>query len=206
MPNDLPPWRAVYYHYRKVARLGLWQELNDALREKLRHRAGRKTSPSAAILDSQSVKTTAVGGQRGFDAAKHVKGRKRHGLVDTLGLLLAVVVHRADIDERRGAGFVLVRLAKKRVCFLRLAVIFADGGYGGEFETLVKITFGWLLHIVRKPFGLKTFVPFPKRWIVERTFGWLSSHRRLSVDYERNVKSSEAMIHLAMIRVMIGRF
>lgn len=205
MPNDLPAWKSVYYYYTKFRKAGIWQELNDALREKVREKKGRKVSPSTAILDSQSVKTTLVGGQRGFDAAKHIKGRKRHILVDTLGLLVAVVVHRADIDERRGASFVLKRLFKHKKLFPRLSVIFADGGYSGEFEAFVRKSFQWLLQIVRKPLGVKTFQVLPKRWIVERTFSWLTAHRRLSVDYERSVKSSEAMIYIAMIRLMLKK-
>jgi putative transposase len=136
------------------------------------------------------------------------KGRKASpsaAIIDTLGLLLAVVVHRADMDERRGAGFVLARLDKLRVNFPRLRVIFADAGYSGEFERKVKKTYRWLLEIIRRPFGVKMFVLLPKRWIVERTFAWLTNQRRLSVDYERSVKVSEAMIQLAMIRIMIRR-
>ncbi|GAB3642635.1 transposase [Spirosoma arcticum] len=116
-----------------------------------------------------------------------------------------VVVHRADIDERRGAGFVLARLHKARVNFPRLNVIFADGGYSGEFETQVKKVYSWLLEIIRKPFGIKMFVLLPNRWIVERTFAWLTNQRRLSVDYERSVKVSEAMIQLVMVCIMIRR-
>jgi transposase len=172
----------------------------------VREKKGRNVSLSAAILDSQGVKTTLVGGQRGFDAAKLIKGRKRHILVDTLGLLLSVVVHRADIDERKGAGFVLNRLCKQKKLLPRLSVIFADGGYSGEFEAFVRKNFRWMLQIVRKPLGIKTFQVLPKRWIVERTFSWLTAHRRLSVDYERKIKSSEAMIHIAMIRLMIKQF
>ena len=134
-----------------------------------------------------------------------MKGRKGHILVDTLGLLLAVVVHRADIDERGGAGLLLARLNKVRVNFPPLKVIFADGGYRGEFETHVKKVYKWVVDLIRKPFGIKMCLLLPKRWIVEPTFAWVTNQRRLSLDYERSVKVSQAMIQLAMTRIMIRR-
>lgn len=147
--------------------------------------------------------------REGYDAAKHVKGRKRPIIIDTLGLMLSVVVHKANIDEWKGASFVLRRLFSRSSEFLRLKVIFADAGYAGKFEDWVKVTFKsvkWVLQIVSKPLEVKLFYPLPKRWIVERTFAWLVAQRRLTVDYERKVKNSEAFIHIAMIHLMLKNY
>jgi len=153
-------------------------------------------------LDSQSVKTTEVPGVRGYDAAKKVKGRKRHILVDTIGLLLMVVVHTANIQDRDGAKLVL---AKVKGCFPRLQLIWADGGYAGKLVDWVKTVCHWVLDIVRRPQGVKGFQVLPRRWVVERTFGWLGRYRRLSKDYEELPETSAAMIYAAMIHLMVRR-
>jgi putative transposase len=205
MPLELPPWQTVYYYYRKWRRNGLWDLLHESLRSKVRRKQGKADSPSVGSLDSQSVRTAEQGGQRGYDA---VKGRKRHLVVDTLGLMIMAIVHRADIDERRGGMFLLLRIASRIAEFSRLRVFFADQGYGGQrmrdwvsstFETL-----GWRLEIVKK-IHKKAFVALPRRWIVERTFGWFNLYRRLSKDYERSTKSAETMIQVAMIHIMLKK-
>ena len=156
-----------------------------------------------AVLDSQSVKTTDVGGERGYDAGKKITGRKRHLAVDTLGLILAVVVHGADWQDHDGACLVLMQL---KVCFRRLKVIFADSAYGRHgLPEWVRTTCGWILQTVLRPLGVKGFVVLPKGWIVERTFAWLGRYRRHSKDYERNPASSEAMIYISMIHLMLKR-
>jgi putative transposase len=202
LPHDLPPWGTVSYYYRRWRRDGTWRTIHDALRTQTRRAAGREESPSAAILDSQSVKTTEAGGPRGFDGGKLVKGRKRHLLVDTLGLVLLVVVLAANVQDRDGAK-VLVERVQGRVP--RLQIIWADGSYTGPLVEWVKQRTGWLLQIVKRSDTQKGFVVLPKRWIVERTFGWLGRYRRLSKDYEAGTPSSEAMIHLAMIQIMLRR-
>jgi putative transposase len=201
LPHDLPPWGTVHYFYWKWRRDGTWEAIQDALRTKVRHAAGRHQSPSAAIIDSQTVKTTEAGGPRGYDAGKKVNGRKRHIVVDTIGMLLAVVVHSAAIQDRDGAMLVL---AKLRGRFPRLKLIWADAAYAAV-AAWTKAVCGWVLELVRKPEGVRTFQVLPRRWVVERTFGWLNRCRRLSKDYERVPESSEAMIHLAMIQLMLRR-
>jgi putative transposase len=179
MPLDLPCWQTVYYYYRKWRENGCWEMLHDTLSKQVRRKQGKEDSPSLGILDSQSVKTVQQGGERGYDA---VKGRKRHLMVDTLGLLIVLIVHRADVPERQGARWLLARAASRIADFSRLKLFFADQGYGGiTMWEWVKNTFrhlNWRLEIVNKKHK-KVFETLPKRWIVERTFAWLNLSQAL---------------------------
>lgn len=203
LPRDFPNWKTVYTVFWRWRRAGVWKRVNDALREKVRRAAGKKSTPTAAILDSQSVRSAEGGAERGYDAGKKITGRKRHLAVDTLGLLLAVAVHGGYWQDHDGACFVLMRL---RSSFRRLKVVFADAAYARNgLPNWVQETFGWLLQTVLRPVGVKGFVVLPRRWIVERTFAWIARYRRHSKDYERNPETSEAMIYIAMINLMSRR-
>lgn len=203
LPHEFPKWRTVYYYFQKWRNSEWFISVNDRLRRVLRKQQGRDENPSAGALDSQSVKTSEEGaGERGFDAGKKINGRKRHILVATLGLLLAVKVHAASIQDRDGAR-ILLKMCRER--FPRLFLIWADGGYRGKLIKWVALNCLLVLEIIKRSDGVKGFQVLPRRWVVERTFAWLNKQRRLSKDYERDCQTSEAWIYLAMISVMLKR-
>src|SRR6266851_6672602 len=205
LPSDFGPWQTVYGYFRRWSQDWTWRFVHDALRDCLRKSEERKVAPTAAIVDSQTVKTADQAGARGYDAGKKLVGRKRHVAVDCLGLILAIMITPAAVQDRDAAKGLIKLLVSM---YGRLQIIWADGGYLGALVNWVKQLrpFGKLkLEIIRRCDQVKGFKVLPKRWIVERTFGWFYKSRRLCRDYEVRLDHSEAMVRICMIRVMLKR-
>jgi transposase len=201
LPVDLPHWRTVYHYVRAWQETGATARLHDRLREAVRALAGRRPQPTAAIIDSQSVKAadTVSKASRGYDAGKKIEGRKRHIAVDVMGLLLCVTVTAASVQDRDAARALLWRLAAG---FGHVSLIWADGGYAGQLITWAAGTLHRTLQIVKRPDHLHTFKVLPRRWVVERTFGWIMKYRRCVRDYERRPEHHETYLYWSMITVM----
>jgi len=206
LPRDFGPWKTVYHYFRLWTKQGCWKIIHDLLRQAVRKAAGKRSQPTAAILDSQTVRSADQAGERGYDAAKKTKGIKRHILVDTLGLLLGVCVTRADVPEREGARRFL---DKALVCFGWLRCLWADQGYAGpDFAAWVaahRKTGTLRLEVIERDKCRRGFGVLAKRWVVERTFGWFTKHRRLVRNYEIKTAHAEAWLHISMIGIMLRR-
>jgi putative transposase len=214
LPREFPVWQTVYDYFRQWRNAGVWEQIHTTLRERVRRQSGRAAEPSAAIIDSQSVKTTDRGGEHGYDGGKKINGRKRHLLVDTLGLALKLKVHAANVADREGARLLLAPL---QGAFPRLRQLWVDMGYRGQVLDWIRTHLGWRVEVAKKPsrWGrypidvepppMSAFTVLPRRWVVERSFAWLGRYRRLSKDYEYLTASSEALIYAAMSRSLLRR-
>jgi putative transposase len=204
LPHDFPPWRTVYEYYRAWINDGTWDQIVVELRGQVRTRAGRDPNPRTAALDSQSVKTAGSGGVKGYDGAKKIHGRKRHILVDSLGLLLAVVVTAANVDDGVAAPEVLAQVESE--AFPRLEKAYADQKYHNHaLYSWMQENVNYVLEIVKRKKDQEGFTVLPQRWVVERTFAWLGRCRRLSKEYERRTDTSETVLKISMIHLMLKR-
>ncbi|WP_370651755.1 IS5 family transposase [Frankia sp. Cj3] len=204
LPVEFPPWRTVYGLFVRWRTAGSWQAIHDALRDRVRVAAGRSPFPTAAIIDSQSLKgaDTVTNGSRGYDAGKKINGRKRHIAVDTLGLLLTVVITAASVQDRDGAPPLLARLRER---FSLVSVVWADGGYAGRLVRWARQVLKLTVTVVKCGDDVSGFVVLPRRWVVERTFGWIIRYRRCVRDYERLPVQHETMVYIVMIMLMSRR-